>query len=435
MIIFGQFLILIYYHLLFVYDYQKNKIYHKSLNFFYKFNLMNVFNIIEQQLNKVYSYTNISNNLIKQLSLPNKKIIVSLPIMINNKLELFEGYRVQHNNILGPYKGGLRFHSDTTLDECSALAGWMTYKCALQNLPFGGGKGGIKYNPHNYTDQENELICRSYVKSLNGIIGEGIDIPAPDVGSTSIMMDIMNDEMKKLTGKNNNFTGKSVDKGGCQGRTEATGYGIIEILKLWAEKNKYNLNGKTFTLQGFGNVGSFAAQYLGELGMKMIAVGDHTCYIFNKNGININELIEYVKENKVIKGFQINEINKSNFFKVNANIMILAALELQIDSEIANDINVDVILEGANGPIYPDADDILQNKKIDVLPDILTNSGGVVVSYYEYLQNKYSKEDILKKLSNKMKITFNNVYKIKNEINITYRNASYCVALQNLNKK
>ena len=404
---------------------------------------MKIYDIIGKQLNRALTKFNINNNLLNYLKEPNKVINVNVPLTINNELKLFSGYRVQHNNILGPYKGGLRFNPNVNLDECKALAGWMTYKTALYDLELGGGKGGIAINPFDYSDLEKEDICKNYIKLIHPDIGEGKDIPAPDVGTTPQMMDWMNDEMIKLTGKENNFTGKPVENKGCEGRTEATGYGCIEILKYWAKKNNFSLNRSTYILQGFGNVGMYSAKYLDVLGAKLIAVGDHSGYIKNNNGLNVLKLIDHVTKNKAIKGFPDDEIDINEFWKTKCDIVIPAALELQIDKDIAKYIQCKVILEAANGPLYFESDEILENRNIDVLPDILTNSGGVIVSYYEYLQNinkKYpeeylSKEETLNKLSNQLEITFNKVYDLTLDKNTSYRNCAYGFALINLEKK
>jgi len=404
---------------------------------------MKIYNIINKQLKNTLSHFKINTNLLNYLKEPNKILQVNIPLLIDNKTKILQGYRVQHNNLLGPYKGGLRFNERVDLDECKALSGWMTYKTAIHNLELGGGKGGIAINPFDYSDSQKEEICRNFIKLIHEVIGEGKDIPAPDVGTTPQMMDWMNDEMIKLTGKENNFTGKSVEKKGCEGRTEATGYGCIEILKYWAQKNKFTLQGSTYILQGFGNVGMHCAKILNMLGAKCVAVGDHTCYIKDTSGINIPELIKFVSIHKSIKGFQNKEIDINEFWKTECDVVIPSALELQINEDIAKDLKCKVILEGANGPLYFEADKILENRNIDVLPDILTNSGGVIVSNYEYLQNMYkkypqeyeSKDVILNKLSKQLESTFNEVYDLTLEKNTTYRNCSYGLALMNLEKK
>ena len=404
---------------------------------------MKIYDIIAKQINRTLNNFNINNNLLNYLKEPNKIIQVNIPAKINNNFCLIPGYRVQHNNLLGEYKGGLRFNQHVNLDECKALSGWMTYKTALYNLPFGGGKGGICINPYELNDKELEIISRNFISLIHNNIGEDKDIPAPDVGTNSKIINWMDDELTKLTDKKNNFTGKSIENRGCKGRTEATGYGKIEILKFWAEKNNFNLSNSSYILQGFGNVGSNSALYMDKLGAKLIAVGDHTCYIKNDDGIDISKLIEYNKNNRCIKGFSSNEISNEEFWKTKCNIIIPAALELQIDENIAKDLNCDVILEAANGPLYLEADDVLKSRNIDVLPDILVNSGGVIVSHYEYLQNKQyineadyaSKDEILNRLSNQMKETFDIVYDNVQNKNITYRDACYGVALLHLEDK
>ena len=397
------------------------------------------YEIIGKQIKKTLKYFNINNNLIQLLKEPNKIINVKVPVVLNNKYKFFSGYRVQHNNLLGPYKGGIRFNPRVDLDECKALAGWMTYKTALHNLPLGGGKGGLEINPHDFTNNELELISRNFITQLKDNIGEDKDIPAPDVGTNSIIMDHMNDELIKLTGKNNNFTGKSINNRGSQGREEATGYGIVENLKQWSIKNSIDMKGKTYILQGFGNVGACTAKYLDKLDMKLIAVGDHSCYIKNNDGIDVIKLIEYTKTTKQIKGFSDTEIDISEFWKIKCDVIIPAALELQINADIANNLQCKLILEGSNGPLYYETDDILESKGIDVIPDILANSGGVYVSYLEYLQNKdnkyLSEEDVLYKLSKQIELIFNDVYDLTLEKNTTYRNCCYGLALSNLEKK
>ena len=408
--------------------------------YIYIYILINMtYEIIGKQIKKTLKYFNINNNLIQLLKEPNKIINVKVPVVLNNKYKFFSGYRVQHNNLLGPYKGGIRFNPRVDLDECKALAGWMTYNTALHNLPLGGGKGGLEINPHDFTNNELELISRNFITQLKDNIGEDKDIPAPDVGTNSIIMDHMNDELIKLTGKNNNFTGKSINNRGSQGREEATGYGIVENLKQWSIKNSIDMKGKTYILQGFGNVGACTAKYLDKLDMKLIAVGDHSCYIKNNDGIDVIKLIEYTKTTKQIKGFSDTEIDISEFWKIKCDVIIPAALELQINADIANNLQCKLILEGSNGPLYYEADDILESKGIDVIPDILANSGGVYVSYLEYLQNKdnkyLSEEDVLYKLSKQIELIFNDVYDLTLEKNTTYRNCCYGLALSNLEKK
>lgn len=400
---------------------------------------MSVYGTIEKQVTKTLGFFNINKNLISYMKEPNRIIQINIPIIRNGKLHLIPGFRVQHNNLLGPYKGGIRFNKRVDMDECKALAAWMTYKTALYNLPLGGGKGGIEIDPLTVSEQELEQLSKSYASLLHESIGEDKDIPAPDVGTNPKIIDWMDKELYKITGKKNNFTGKSLLNRGCKGRTEATGYGVVETIQNWAKKNNIQLNNCSYTLQGFGNVGYYTAYFLNQLGAKLLAVGDHTVYIKDENGIDVLKLLEHVAEHKQIKGFSNKIITPSDFWKVKTDIVIPAALELQVTKEVAKQLNCKVLVEAANGPLSFEADDILQNRKIDVLPDILTNSGGVIVSYYEYEQNKkerYACESYnLKQLSNTMKQTFDTVYDLVNEKKSNYRVACYGLALQNLEKK
>lgn len=400
----------------------------------------NVYTLIEEQLKDVFSLfgDEISDGTKKILAKPQKEIIVNFPVKLSNgQVEMFKGYRIQHNNLFGPYKGGLRFYKNIYLDECNALASWMTHKNTLQDLPLGGGKGGLKIDVTKYSDEDLEKISRNFAKALANHVGENVDIPAPDMGSNSQIMDWMNDEHKKVThsSQNGHYTGKSIILGGSEGRTEATGYGVCQSVKEWAKVNNFDLKGKTFIMQGFGNVGSYAAKFLEENGMKMIAVGDHTGY-FSGN-INLNELMEYAQKNRGIKGFEnLHELSKEDFFKTKCDIVVPAAMELQISEEIAQNLDCKLVVEGANGPTYFAADKVLEKRGIDVIPDILANSGGVVVSYFEWLQNKYSeywvKEYVIKKLEDKMAQTFKKIHKLKNEKNITYRQACYYYTLKKI---
>ena len=396
-----------------------------------------IYNNLVKQINEVITIFKPNLKLINILQKPQNIIHTNLFIKMENEIKHYNGFRIQHNNILGPYKGGLRFDENVDMDECCALAGWMTYKCALYDLPLGGGKGGININPSNISYENLELISRQYANNLKYIIGEDIDIPAPDIGTNSKIMDIMNEEIKINTNKNNNFTGKSINLGGISGREEATGYGVVESIKNFSKKKNIDLKNKTYILQGFGNVGKFTSKYLDELGMKLIGVGDHTGYLLNDNSFNVNELFQTIKINGSLN--INNKITKNDFYKTKCDFIIPAATELQIDDKLAKDINCDVIFEAANGPLYYGVDDILKNKNIEVIPDILVNSGGVIVSYFEYLQNKKNtnrdKKDVLNELEEKMRNTFNDVYDIKSKYDISYRNASYGLAIQNIQKK
>jgi glutamate dehydrogenase (NAD(P)+) len=330
---------------------------------------------------------------------------------------MFKGYRVQHNNILGPYKGGIRYHEQVSLDEVKALASWMTYKCALHDIPFGGGKGGIKFRPRDFSAGELERITRRFTHALGANIGPEYDIPAPDVGTNGQIMVWMMDTYMNVVGfndKNANrrvVTGKTLASGGSHGRETATGQGIVHCITEWARDRRFDLNGATYMVQGFGNVGSNAAKILARTGASLTAVGDWKGYVANNDGINPYKLTDHVHKTGSVVGYPgTHPISRAEFFATAADIFVPAALELEIGIEEAKALNVKLIVEGANGPTETAAEPILRDKGIDVIPDILANSGGVVVSYYEWLQNKRSErwdlEEVEERLAKRMKRTY-----------------------------
>ena len=403
----------------------------------------NLYKLIKQQLTSSIESTesNISNELITIIGQPMNEIIVNFTVKLTSgEVKLFKGYRVQHNNFLGPYKGGIRYFKEVYLDECKALAFWMTLKSALQNIPFGGAKGGIKFNPLDYSEEDIKLVTIGYTKAISPYIGSQTDIPAPDLGTNSKIIDWMVDTYRNNNKQNHDFssfTGKSIAFRGSHGRTEATGRGVGICIEEWGKLYDFNFKGATYIIQGFGNVGTYTAISLAKLGMSLVAVGDHSCYITHDEGFNIYRLIEYVKKNKCLKGYPIGEeIDKSNFFSIHCDIVIPAALELQIDKTIAENINCKLVVEAANGPLCHEADEIFAERNITVIPDILANSGGVVVSYYEWLQNlrhEYLEEDeVNKRLSKHIEKSFHQVVKNSKEHSITLRQASYILALTRL---
>tara|TARA_B100000482_G_scaffold187852_1_gene166999 strand:- start:669 stop:1892 length:1224 start_codon:yes stop_codon:yes gene_type:complete len=374
---------------------------------------------------------------------PQNEIIVHFPVTLSSgDRHIFKGYRVQHNNFRGPYKGGLRFDKVVQLDECKALAGWMTIKCALQKLPFGGAKGGIKFNPREYAKKDLIKIARGFCAAIHHYIGSDEDIPAPDVGSNSEIMDAMTKEYNSKSTKRDYgvFTGKSISFGGSQGRESATGMGVKICLEIYAQKKEINLHGKTYILQGFGNVGSAIAQLLSPMGLVCVGVGDHTGYMYSEEGFNIHRLYEHVKKHRGVTGYDHGlSCDKTEFFSKKCNFIIPAALEMQIDEDVAKSVSSEciAILEAANGPTNLDADAIFEERLIDVIPDVLCNSGGVVVSYYEWLQNRAYETWPLKKvdylLTERMKETFNEVDYFSKTNNVTYRKAAFQLAINSLN--
>lgn len=411
------------------------------------------------QLKKAGEYGKIDPYFIEYLSHPKNEIIMNFQVeMDDGSKKIFKGYRVQHNNLLGPYKGGLRFHPIVHLDECKALACWMTLKCALQELPLGGAKGGIKFNPRDVSENELKRISMTFSNRLHKYIGVHRDIPAPDVGTNSQIMDWMTAAQKQMlkTHENGMFTGKSIAFGGSKGRGEATAAGVVHCITEWLKHNEHLFTESwrfsdsihpqttiTYIVQGFGNVGSNTANILHKLKrFKCLGVADHTGYYFCKDGLNIPEMFEYNKNNKGLKDYEKFGKNitliktKYEFFSLECDIIIPAALELQINARIAENMKCKLIVEGANGPTDVEADSILFKNGITLIPDILANSGGVIVSYHEWLQNTrkeyWNEKKVMIKLQEKMEETFNNIYEISKKHHMDMRTLSYVKAIQHL---
>jgi len=400
----------------------------------------NLYELTQKQLQKALEFSKIPDSFALLLSQPKNEIIVNFCVKLDDgSTKMFKGYRVQHNNILGPYKGGLRFHQGVYLDECKALSCWMTLKCSLQKLPFGGGKGGIKFNPRLHSKSELERISKGFCRSLFQYIGQDTDIPAPDLGTNSQTMDWMTHMYQNLANTHlcGTFTGKSPACGGSEGREEATGTGVVHCLKEWALENNVELVGKTFIMQGFGNVGSFTAILLSQLGMSCLAVGDHSGYRRSVEGFNPYRLKNYVVEHGSIEDYPTGEeITRDQFFETECDVLIPAALELQIRDKEAHAIKAKLVLEAANGPTTTEADEILQERGIQVIPDLMANSGGVVVSYYEWLQNRrfeyLKKSEILNKLEKQMSDTYRTVSATAKDKNITLRMAAHLLSIEHL---
>jgi glutamate dehydrogenase (NAD(P)+) len=404
----------------------------------------NLFEIATRQIDKAMKQINIDPDVAQILAQPKNELIVNFPVrMENGKFQMFKGYRVQHNNILGPYKGGMRYHHEANLDEMKALASWMTYKSALHEIPFGGGKGGIKVDPRQHSKIELERITRRFTAALGSNIGPEYDIPAPDVNTNSQTMVWMMDTYMNLVGAGDRntvrgvVTGKSVTSGGSHGRAEATGQGVVHCITEWARDRSFNLDGCHVIIQGFGNVGSYAARLLSQRGAVIVGVGDAGGYIANAEGINPHKLGEHVGKTGSVAGYKgAQKIERAEFFALDAHIFVPAALELEIGIPEAKALKVKMVVEGANGPTYPEAEEIMLGRGIDVIPDILCNSGGVIVSYYEWLQNKRAEqwelEDVLDRLERRMKQTWANVRHYANTHKIDWRTASYAIGLERL---
>jgi glutamate dehydrogenase (NAD(P)+) len=346
--------------------------------------------------------------------------------LVPGDIARFKGYRVQHNQARGPYKGGIRYHREVSLDLFKALAAEMTWKTAISEVPFGGGKGGIQIDPRAYSKEELQQISLRFMYKLKPLIGPNIDIPAPDVGTNGEVMALFlrqfSDGERERHNQRGVITGKDVRIGGSEGRTKATGQGVaFTIEDYYAEKGE-TLKGKTFTVQGFGNVGSWGAVILQNMGAKLVAVNDADGTICNMNGIDANELMKYTNENpknlkRSVFGFPgASVISKADFWATPADICVPAALGGEITAEIAETLKVKLVAEGANGPTTPEADVVLQKRKIDIIPDIICNAGGVTVSYYEWVQNKRMEIWSEKEVDTRLELALKKNYRIIRDI-------------------
>lgn len=385
---------------------------------------------------KIYGLSNEIANILRS---PQKQVKVSLPIMMDNgKQEVFEGFRTIHSTILGPSKGGIRYATDVCDDEVKALSAWMTFKCAVANLPYGGAKGGIKCDPRKMSVGELERLTKAYTVAMADVFGVDKDIPAPDMGTSGREMAWLLDAFNKV--HRGDFpgvvTGKPVGLGGSLGRDAATGRGVMVATLAALSKMKLDPKKVTAAVQGFGNVGSHAARLLSEQGITVCAIGDHTATFWNEKGIDIQSALRYVKENGgVLKGFTgAVEIKNTELLTANVDVLVPAALQNVITEEVAHSIKAKLIVEGANGPTTPEADAILQEKKIIVVPDILANGGGVTVSYFEWVQNKYgyywTEEEVNKKHDASMNLAFENVWNNGQQYKTTMRIGAYITAMK-----
>lgn len=373
---------------------------------------------------------------------PERELKVALPVrMDDGSLKVFEGFRIQHSTLRGPAKGGVRYHQNVNVDEVRALSAWMTFKCAVAAIPYGGGKGGIVCRPREMSKGELERLTRTYIDKISAIISPNTDIPAPDVGTNAQTMDWMVDEYSKLKGESvyGIVTGKSIEIGGSKGRNEATGRGVcfvtLEMMK------KYNMKPEDckIVIQGMGNVGSISAKLLEEEGAKIIAVSDVSCAIYNENGLDIAGIYKYLDSGKnLLDGYtgDCKRITNADLLELPCDILIPAALENQITAENADRIKAKIVIEAANGPTSVEADEILNKKGVKVLPDILSNSGGVIVSYFEWVQNLqnfyWEEDDVNAKLKRQIVGAFNDVFDAREKYDCTFRVAAYIVALNRL---
>ena len=404
---------------------------------------LNPFEIAQKQIKSACDKLNADPAVYEILKNPMRVLEVSFPVKLDNgTVKTFVGYRSQHNNAVGPFKGGLRFHPDVTKDEVKALSTWMTFKCSVAGIPYGGGKGGMAINPKDYSKAELERISKGFAKAISPIIGEKVDIPAPDVNTNGQIMSWMVDAYEEVAGKSTKgvFTGKPLEFGGSLARTEATGYGVHLTAKKALAKLNIDVKGATYAVQGFGNVGFYTAYYAHKDGAKIVAFSNSDVAIYNENGIDMEAVIKDFEENGRIaanKGYG-KDITNNELLELEVDVLAPCALENQITSENADRIKAKVITEGANGPTTPEADEILFKKGIIVIPDILANSGGVVVSYFEWVQNLQSYywpfEEVQQKEDALLSTAFEDVWNLADEYKVDLRNAAYMKSIERISK-
>lgn len=407
-----------------------------------------MYNNFLTQVENAVSIASFDENFYKKILKPDHIHQVNFSVKLSDgSIKNFDAYRVQHNNLAGPYKGGLRFSKNVDIDEVKTLSAWMTIKTALLNLPLGGGKGGINLDPKNLSFEDKEKIMRKFVEKMQNNLGPNTDIPAPDMYTNENLMAVATDEIMKLKGQSYlpTFTGKPVIMGGIKGRTEATALGGIMALEEFLNITNESLKGKKIIIQGFGNAGNHAAQILHEKGALIIATSDSKGGVINPNGLIVDSLISCKTDGKSVNSCEINinekdtkQITNEELLESECDILILAAMENVITESNANNVKAKLVVELANGPITPKADLILKKNKIEVLPDILMNAGGVTVSYFEYSNNlsnrQVDKDEVYSLLQKYMSNAVSKVITQKNKYSCTYREASYIVSLRRLEK-
>ncbi|MEO9321343.1 MAG: Glu/Leu/Phe/Val dehydrogenase [Nitrososphaera sp.] len=399
---------------------------------------INPFEVALKQLDEAAKLIKLDKGLHQVLANPKRVLTVSLPVkMDNGEIRVFTGYRSQHNDARGPYKGGIRYHPQVSIDEVKALSMWMTWKCAVADIPYGGGKGGIICNPKEMSDGELERMTRRYAYAIADIIGPLTDIPAPDVYTGGKEMAWIMDTYSALKGNYMQpeiITGKPLSIGGSLGRNEATGRGLSITVREAAKKLKVDMKNATVAVQGFGNAGQFASQLVEALGAKVVAASDSKGGIVNKSGISIASLRQHKQKTGSVEGFGGSKaISNEELLETDCTILIPAALENQITAKNAPKVKAKIVAEAANGPTTPEADDILFNNKILVIPDILANGGGVTVSYFEWLQNLrreyWTEAEVNERLDKNITKAFLDVYETHDKYKVNMRKASTLLAI------
>ncbi len=406
-----------------------------------------MYEVVMAQFERAADTLGLDPGVRKILAKTNSEIVVHFPVKRDDgTIEVFTGYRVQHNNALGPYKGGLRYHATVDIDSARALAIWMTWKTALAGLPYGGAKGGVAINPKLYSQNELERITRRFTYALGENIGPDLDIPAPDVNTNPQIMAWIADTYSSTKSPATRFsnlhvvTGKPLGAGGLEGRDRATGFGVVATLRAWAQRTNKSLKGMRYIVQGFGNVGYWTAYFMQREGAVLVGVQDASATYYEPSGIDPDALNDHSAANgRNIAGYKgAGTIEPERFFAIACDIVVPAALGNQITKANAGDITAMVVAEGANGPTDTEGEAILRGKGVDIIPDILCNSGGVIGSYYEWLQNKRSEiwkiDDVLGMIQDKIDTAFNLTVDTANEFRTDWRTSAYIVALRRLEK-
>ena len=396
-----------------------------------------IFNAMLQEFDGAARLLGLDPGIWKILTHPKRQITVSCPIQMDNgEIEVFTGYRVQYNITLGPAKGGIRYHPGVNLDEVTALAAWMTWKCAVAHIPFGGGKGGVVCDPTRMSRRELEALTRRYIAEIVDAIGPEKDVPAPDVNTNEQVMAWVMDTYSMHVGHTETavVTGKPLELGGSLGRHEATGRGVTIATRESAKHVGFDIKGASVAIQGFGNVGSVSAQLLSAIGAKIVAVTDWKGGVYSAQGLDVSKLVDYIRQHKTVEGFGGSDsVSNDQLFKLDVDVLIPAALENQITMENAPSIRARVVVEGANGPTTPDAHRHLHERGVLVVPDILANSGGVTASYFEWVQDRYgyfwTAKEVNERLEAKMCEAFDAVIQTTMRYKVDMRTAAYIVAI------
>ncbi|MFB6307702.1 MAG: Glu/Leu/Phe/Val dehydrogenase [Haloarculaceae archaeon] len=403
---------------------------------------VNPFESLQEQIDDATVYLDYQPDVIERLKHPERVLETNLSVELDDgSIEVFKAFRSQFNDDRGPYKGGIRYHPNVSRAEVKALSGWMVYKCAAVNIPYGGGKGGIKIDPRQYSVSELERITRSYATELRPMVGEDRDIPAPDVNTGQREMNWFKDTYETLenTTEPGVITGKAIESGGSEGRVEATGRSVSIVAREAFDYLGRDIEGATVAVQGFGNAGSVAARLIDDLGADVVAVSDSSGAVYNADGLDISAAKEHKRETGSLTGFSGATEEFDDLLTLDVDLLVPAALENAIDGDLAPDVQADVIVEAANGPLTPEADDVLTERDVAVFPDILANAGGVTVSYFEWVQNRqrfhWSKARVNDELETIITNAFDDLVGTYEETDApNFRTAMYVVAVDRVAK-